>query len=223
MTAASWPAPLGSRAGRSPAASTASDHPLAQRGVAADRGLIEELLPLDADAARLGGPLGALAQLLDGGRALGVVGVAHVEAELGRARDHVRRARRDREPADGRDERRRLARERLRRQHHLGGGAERVVAKLASGPSRRAPATPPKRSAARVWPGDRGDHAEGDVAVVEHRSLLDVHLDVAGQRARRPRSGAQARRVAPGLADRVVQRDAVRVDPLQVGLVEAAG
>ena len=69
---------------------------------------------------------------------------------------------------------------------------------------------------------DRGDDAERQVFLQQHRSLLDVHLEIAGEilaaaRERRDRAGVEA-----GLRNGVGERNAVFVAPLQQRAIERA-
>ena len=73
-------------------------------------------------------------------------------------------------------------------------------------------------------PGDAGHDAQRQPPLLEHRSLLDVELGVADQRARLARAApSSAAGVAAEAADGVLERHAVVVEPRERGPVEAAG
>ncbi|MNN00572.1 hypothetical protein D3C81_1131670 [compost metagenome] len=73
---------------------------------------------------------------------------------------------------------------------------------------------------------DLGDDAERQVAVQQHRALLDMHFDEPRQRGRIDRRGAQGVQAAgagqAGLGQRLAHGYAVRVRAVQQGRVEAA-
>ena len=60
-----------------------------------------------------------------------------------------------------------------------------------------------ERDARAGLPGDRADDPDGKPFPLEHGSLLDVHLDVAGELGRRWRDGLLG--IATRAADRVAE------------------
>ena len=102
----------------------------------------------------------------------------------------------------------------LDRQDHLGRGGERVAAQRhrhGAGVAGLALTSTVKRRCAV----DRGDDADRQALGLEHRALLDVHLDI-GQR--HPPGGAapsMVRRVAAELLQRLAHADPVRVARLE--------
>ena len=203
IVTASCPAPLGSRRTLTPVSRTAAatrSTSAGVQGVARSRGLATTSTGTRAPRAisSAAARSRAIAALADR-----VVLVADVERELGAARDHVDRAARDAELADGRHEPGLVERGLLGREHELGRRGGRVAAQV----HRRRPGVPgaarerePRVALAR----DRGDDAERQPFGLEHRPLLDVHLEVGARRR-------VVQRRAGLVADRLAQRDALRV------------
>ena len=105
---------------------------------------------------------------------------ADVEDHHDIGRNDVGRARRDRDPPDGRhDLALGLARERLAEQHRLGGAGERVAPQQHR--HRAGVAGFAEQFDVEIGlSDDRGHDAERLIARLQHRPLLDVHLDIGG-------------------------------------------
>ena len=159
---------------------------------------------------------GAGAQLLAELRARGLRAGADIEDDDDVRRDHVGGARRDREAADGRHHLALgVARKAFAQQHRLGGPGERVA------PHRHRNGAGMAGFAQKFdvqvgLPDDRRDDAERLVARLQHRPLLDVHLDIGGGLVARVGGG---RDVGSGLAvrgERVREGHAVAVGEREV-------
>ncbi len=68
--------------------------------------------------------------------------------------------------------------------------------------------------------GDAGDDAEGEILSQQHRALLDVQLDIAGEILRPPRQAFDLRRIESGLGENIDQLDAGRILSCQQLAVE---
>ena len=70
---------------------------------------------------------------------------------------------------------------------------------------------------------DRGDHADRQLQLLEHRALLDMHLDIAQHGVTPPADRRDRRRVAAEAAQRSLEMGALGVDHVQRLRVERAG
>ena len=130
MTIVSWPAPDGSRTAVGPDGRDRRLEPSDDRRVADIGRRLVDRRQLGLTSRRARDRLHRRGDVGDGAAARLVARRAQVDREARQAGNDVDRARLDVQPADGGDEFVLGARARLDRQHHLGGGGERVAAQI---------------------------------------------------------------------------------------------
>ena len=218
----SWPAPDGRRRTAIPSAATAAASRSCSRGVAGCRARFPHRLERERDAASRGDRLETLAHRGERGRALRVRRRTHVEREAHAAGDHVHRPGQRLDAADGADHVGRAGGDRFDREHALGRGRERVAAQCHRHGARVA-GDAGHLDVEAIAAVDRRHDADRQPRRLEHRSLLDVELDVGEHVARGERGVADARGIEAERAHRVAQRHAVAARPVEQRAVERAG
>jgi hypothetical protein len=151
-----------------------------------------------------------------------VLGVADVEGGDRRPRHDVGCAGQRGETPDRGDEPGLGAGGRLHRQDELGQRAGRVATQVHRHGA-RVP-RPPREAYLRArGTRDRRDHPHRRAALLEHRTLLDVHLDVAEQACLAPRGAGDRARLGSERRERLADRHAVVIGLLQQRRVERPG
>ena len=157
----------------------------------------------------------------DRGVARGVVAGTDVERQFAPARNDVDRAVRHGQAADSADQRGRGRAALLDIKHDLGSSSSSITAhrhRHRAGVAGDAV----DRDAVADGPGDRGDDADRQVLLQQHRPLLDMHLEIAQHLLGPPRQRTEIVGVEAGLVDHIGDALAVCVPPHQHGGVEAS-
>ena len=179
---ASWPAPEGSRTGSSPRSPTAAASASCSDGAQGVVGTSWHGLEFDLELARNRNPPRLRLHPQHRGAAQRIGRRSKVHGEHHAAGDHVDRARKRLDAADGRHHAVGLvaARQRLDRKHHFRGAEQRILPQLdrhRAGVAGLAGYGHPHA----LLTDDPGDDAERPVLRFEHGALLDMHLHI-GQR-----------------------------------------
>ncbi len=154
--------------------------------------------------------------------ARGIVSGANIERQLATPRDHVDGAARHRQPPYRADQRRRGGTTALHVEHDLRRRRRGVTAQ----PHRHRAGMsglPGDGHAVADGAGDRGDDAERQPLLQQHRPLLDVDLEIAGQILRPARQRRDRFRIEAGLVNGIRHALAGGIAPLQHPHVEAPG
>src|SRR5581483_5065838 len=221
MAMPSWPAPLGNSNTRKPSAAMASAICAFSQG--AQGAVLMGDVDLQGKLASPGDGFDLPDDVGNGAPAVHVGRRAHVDGEGDLARNDIGRAGPGIDIADRADQTGLIGTAKLLDRADAFGCARECIVPQPHryGAGMSGHSGQPRRKPRRA--GNRGDHAYGEILLLEHRALFDMQFDIAQKFAADARRLADMIGIEPERGDRLAQRHAIAIARAEHALVKGTG